>query len=123
MKFYSIRVIEAETQEEAIEKAENGEFNEDNPICDQVLCGNDAIHALLDDEGKLANIWSIEDVQTQIDYFNEENGTDFSMSEDEMTEILEDAIGDFDYQTSEINNSLQIEVENRLTEILNTKKP
>lgn len=35
--YYSIRVISAATHEEAEERAENGEFNEDHPLCDVIL--------------------------------------------------------------------------------------
>jgi hypothetical protein len=37
MKYYNIRVIEAKDYDEAIEKACNQEFVEDNTICDSVL--------------------------------------------------------------------------------------
>jgi hypothetical protein len=37
MKFYSIRVIEAENLEEAISKIQDGEFDDSTPLCDAVL--------------------------------------------------------------------------------------
>ena len=37
MKYYSIRAIEAENHEDAIEKVMDGCFDEDDPICDKVL--------------------------------------------------------------------------------------
>jgi hypothetical protein len=37
MKFWNIRVIEADSQEEAIEKLENGEFDESDENCDRVI--------------------------------------------------------------------------------------
>ena len=36
-KYYSIRVVIAESRDEAIEKVENNEFEETDSLCDKVL--------------------------------------------------------------------------------------
>lgn len=37
MKYYSIRVIEAESIEEAIDKLEDEHFDEDHDLCDRIV--------------------------------------------------------------------------------------
>ena len=41
MKYYSIRVVEAEDREEAIEKVQNEEFDEYAEFCDGVFTGQE----------------------------------------------------------------------------------
>ena len=36
-KFYSIRVVKAESKEEAVEKVELNHFDESDPLCDKVV--------------------------------------------------------------------------------------
>jgi hypothetical protein len=42
-KYYSIRVVEAETLEEAIEKVELNHFEEGNSMCDRVLAEDEIL--------------------------------------------------------------------------------
>jgi len=37
--YFSIRVVRANTKEEAIKKIENGDFEDRHPLCDKVLSG------------------------------------------------------------------------------------
>ena len=37
MKYFSIRVVEAESLDDAIEKVQDNIFDEDHPLCDVVL--------------------------------------------------------------------------------------
>jgi hypothetical protein len=44
--YYSIRVISAASQQEAEEKAENGEFEEAHPLCDAIVCEDMVIYCV-----------------------------------------------------------------------------
>jgi len=46
MKFYSIRVVEAESLEEATEKVELNHFEDDDPMCDRILTHGELLTAL-----------------------------------------------------------------------------
>jgi len=37
MKYYSIRVVEADSYDEAVQKVQDNEFNESDPMCDRVV--------------------------------------------------------------------------------------
>ena len=43
MKYYSIRVVEADNLEEAVAKIESQDFDETDPICDKVLTLNELV--------------------------------------------------------------------------------
>lgn len=45
--YYSVRTIKAETQDEAISKVEDGEFDESHELCDRVLTTEELIKELL----------------------------------------------------------------------------
>jgi hypothetical protein len=42
-KYYSIRVVEAESLEEATEKVELNHFEDDNPMCDRILAEDEIL--------------------------------------------------------------------------------
>jgi hypothetical protein len=46
MRFYSIRVVEADNRKQAIEKVINQEFMESDSICDKVLSECEVIYEL-----------------------------------------------------------------------------
>ena len=45
MKFISIRVIEADNINEAIEKVENGQFEDSHELCDKVIPMTEAVES------------------------------------------------------------------------------
>lgn len=46
MKWYNIRIIEADSHEEAMEKISSQEFLEEHPLCDVVLTLSDLMATL-----------------------------------------------------------------------------
>jgi hypothetical protein len=44
--FYSVRTVKALDRDEAVEKVRNGEFDEQNSICDKVLLRHELINQL-----------------------------------------------------------------------------
>lgn len=45
--YYSIRTIKAKTPVEALEKVQDGDFDEENDLCDRILTTEDLIKELL----------------------------------------------------------------------------
>jgi hypothetical protein len=84
MKYYSIRVIEAESQEEAIEKIQDGEFLEEDELCDEVLTADELLERLtMREEGYIQSFLGGVDILAQA----ERDGV--QLSDEEVRKVAE----------------------------------
>jgi hypothetical protein len=60
-KYYSLRVVLAETEEEAIEKVLDQDFDEADPLCDKCVTRNEMIRSTIEEcrtiEDKVLKVW------------------------------------------------------------------
>lgn len=71
---------------------------------------------ILRDNGAIAQIWSVNDIQGKIDDYNEENGTELTMSDEDKLSLLDDVFN-YNWDNSENDNHLADKVNEQLSEL------
>ena len=103
MKYYSIRVVNADNKDEAIEQVEQGEFDESDPLCDEVLTEEELILRLqINKEQSYIVQYSIRDGENEYSKYVEIVGSEANIG-GKIDEYFRDFFGEGSYKDIDNN--------------------